>query len=100
MDFVDPFGWHSVDADRLKVIHERLGQLETQTWGDILIQAKKQNHSVAIDSLCKEARDRAEYALFETLGPGARVGFSIKGFSLFCGGTLTTLFVHPCANDS
>ena len=58
LDLADPFGWHTVDAERLSIIREKLGQLETQTWGEILVKAKKQNHSVGIGSLCKDARDR------------------------------------------
>lgn len=58
MDFIDPFGWHTVDSEKLAVIREKLGQFETRTWADILVVAKKQNHSVAIDGLCKEAQAR------------------------------------------
>ena len=58
MEFVDPFGWHSVDAARLRYIQERLGQFERMTWNEILIQGKKQNHSIPISRLCKLAQDR------------------------------------------
>jgi hypothetical protein len=58
MDFVDPFGWHTVDSQKLEDIRSKLGQLETRTWGEILLRAKKQNHSVSIEILCKDAQDR------------------------------------------
>lgn len=58
MDFMDPYGWHAVDSEKLTNIRTKLGQLETRTWGEILIQAKKQNHSVAIERLCKDAQVR------------------------------------------
>lgn len=58
MEFVDPFGWHVVSGDGLHLIRERLKAFESMTWNEILIHGKKQNHSVAISDLCKDARDR------------------------------------------
>lgn len=36
----------------------RFQALETQTWGEILIAGKKENHSVEVSSLNKTAKDR------------------------------------------
>lgn len=36
----------------------RLKALETQTWGEILLQNKKQNHSLNLDELNKAAQNR------------------------------------------
>lgn len=35
-----------------------LQNLETRTWGEILIHAKKHNHNILVDDLNKKARDR------------------------------------------
>lgn len=35
-----------------------LKSLESQTWGEILINSKKQNHSIKVDALNKPAQDR------------------------------------------
>ena len=35
-----------------------MASLESMTWGSILVRDKKQNHTVAVTSLCKEAQDR------------------------------------------
>lgn len=36
----------------------KLKSLETQTWSEILVENKKQNHSINLDSLNKVAQDR------------------------------------------
>lgn len=56
----DPFGWHTVPGDKLKEIREKLGHLESRTWADILVHAKKQNHFISVDKISKQARDRLE----------------------------------------
>jgi hypothetical protein len=58
LEFVDPFGWHDVDALKIREIRQKLANFESMTWNDILIKAKKQNHSVPLSRLCKEAQDR------------------------------------------
>lgn len=47
----------------------RLEALETQTWGEILVRDKKQNHSLNLDDLNKVAQDRlaARYIEAESL---------------------------------
>ncbi len=58
MEFVDPFGWHIVTTDVLDFIRKKLGYFESMTWADILIVAKKHNHTVTIDQLCTRAQKR------------------------------------------
>ena len=50
-------------------IFPRLKALETQTWKEILIHSKKQNHSLNLDELNKAAQDRlaARYIEAESL---------------------------------
>jgi hypothetical protein len=64
MELVDPFGWHRVDGTTLQYVRNRLAQFETMTWSEILVQAKKQNHSIEVTDLCKEARRRLEERRF------------------------------------
>ena len=42
------------------VIFPKLREFETMTWSDILLKGKKQNHSIAVDSLNKVAQERLE----------------------------------------
>jgi hypothetical protein len=55
MEFCDPFGWHTVDANRLLRIHERLRSFETMSLGDII---GRHNHLIPINRLSKVAQDR------------------------------------------
>lgn len=57
---VDPFGWHALDGHKLKNIRERLSQFETMTWSEVLVKAKKQNHSIKVSSICTAAQQRLE----------------------------------------
>lgn len=54
----DPYGWHNLTTERLYQLIDRIKHFETMTWNEILIKAKKYNHSVAIWRLEKKARDR------------------------------------------
>ena len=58
MEVVDPFGWHNLNANELQFVREKLKEFESMTWSQILVVAKKQNHSVSIDDLIKEAQKR------------------------------------------
>ena len=58
MEFVDPFGWHILDANGVNAIREKLANFETMTWKEILLDSKKQNHNVSVDDLVKEAQNR------------------------------------------
>lgn len=58
LEFVDPYGWHLVDAATLHHIREKLAQYEAKTWNQILVKEKHWNHTVPTVKLSKEARDR------------------------------------------
>jgi len=58
LEFVDPFGWHILDANGVDAIREKLANFETMTWREILLDAKKQNHNVSVGDLVKKAQDR------------------------------------------
>lgn len=60
METKDPYGWHTIDMKTFEHIQERLKNFESMTWSAILLDGKKQNHSVAVDRLCKQAKDRLE----------------------------------------
>lgn len=58
MEFADPFGWHTLDANKLMDIRQKLIDFESRTWREILVISCKQNHTVPIEKLDKAARDR------------------------------------------
>jgi hypothetical protein len=58
MEMVDPFGWHTVDADVLHYLRGRLTDFEGRTWADIL--NSKHNHNVNVEDLCKDAQQRLD----------------------------------------
>lgn len=58
MEFVDPFGWHILDVNKVLDIQKKLIGFESMTWREILVDSRKQNHTVSVESLCKQARDR------------------------------------------
>jgi hypothetical protein len=58
MEFVDPFGWHQVPADKLHEIRFKLGGFEGQTWGDIITRSQNNHHFMAVVKICQEAQDR------------------------------------------
>lgn len=60
IEMVEPFGWHRITGDTLKYIRERLAQFETMTWAEILIKAKKQNHSIKVEAICTSAQRRLD----------------------------------------
>jgi hypothetical protein len=60
MELVDPFGWHTVDAETLLSIRQKLAHFETMTWSEILVTGKKRNHSIAVEDLCLQAQHRLE----------------------------------------
>lgn len=58
VEMCDPFGWHEIHKDKLAEIRKKLADLEKSTWREILMDSKKQNHSISVDKLSKEARRR------------------------------------------
>jgi len=60
LEIEDPFGWHKIDEPTLHKIRERLQNFETMTWGEILLQGRKNHHFIRTSDLCPEARNRLE----------------------------------------
>ncbi len=60
MELVSPYGWHTVEGQKLRDIREKLAHFETLTWNEILVAAKKRNHSIAVPDLSPEAQKRVE----------------------------------------
>jgi hypothetical protein len=58
MDVSGIFGWDVLDAEGISFILGKLANFETMTWREILLDAKKQNHNVAVDKLSEEAQAR------------------------------------------
>jgi hypothetical protein len=54
----DPFGWHEIERGKIDDIRQKLIQFEGKSWNEILIKGKRWNHSVLVDDLCKDAKDR------------------------------------------
>lgn len=58
MEVGDPFGWHILDENEIQFVRDKLKEFESMTWDQILVKAKKQNHSIPIDNLIKDAQNR------------------------------------------
>jgi hypothetical protein len=58
LQLVHPFGWHEVTGSKIRDIRDKLANFESMTWNDIVVKAKKRNHTVLVSKICKEARDR------------------------------------------
>ena len=58
IELSDPYGWHILDASMIGYIKEKLSHFETMTWREILMDAKKQHHSISVDQLSKKAQNR------------------------------------------
>ena len=53
-----PFGWDVLDKEKLERIRQRLANLETMTWREILIKSKKQHHTIRVAALPGENQKR------------------------------------------
>lgn len=60
LELVDPYGWHRLSAEKLLDIRQKLAHFETMRWSELLVQAKKRNHSIKISEISPEARDRLD----------------------------------------
>lgn len=58
MDCEGDFGWNKATLDGLKEIRNVLCNLETMTWNEIFLEAKKQHHSCDVNGLSPIARKR------------------------------------------
>lgn len=67
----------------------RLKALETQTWGEILVRDKKQNHSLNLNDLNKVAQDRLAIRYIEA---ESLISLRIAGSRRLCGYILGKVF--------
>lgn len=58
MDHEGPFGWGRMTRQKLLTVHQRLANLESMTWHEILIMGKKANHAVQVEQMSKAAQNR------------------------------------------
>jgi hypothetical protein len=58
LEMRDPFGWHEIEKEKLDEIRQKLASLENSTWNDLLLIAKKQNHSIPVEDLDAAAQRR------------------------------------------
>jgi len=57
LQLIDPYGWHELSLHQIRYIQGKLVEFERKTWNEILVFAKKQNHSVPVSGLkCPRAR--------------------------------------------
>lgn len=56
LQLAGPFGWHDIEAAKLLEIRTKLANFESMTWNDIIVRAKKRNHTISVAQLCKEAQ--------------------------------------------
>ncbi len=52
-----PFGWSDIDRQDMVQVIERLKNLESMTWGDILDTGRKHNHPCDTSDICKDAQE-------------------------------------------
>jgi len=93
-----PFGCHELTADEWNRLRNHLSSLERQTWEEILIRAKKQNHNVAIDDLSRPAQDRLRQ-IFDPLDFDDLLSLRLSGRERIWGildrGAVTLLWWDP-----
>lgn len=56
LQIVGPFGWHDIEAAKLLEIRTKLANFESMTWNDIIVRAKKRNHTISVAQICKDAQ--------------------------------------------
>ena len=52
-----PFGWEQISRADLADVVAHLSSLESMTWNDIVVTARKHNHFCEVEELSKPARD-------------------------------------------
>jgi hypothetical protein len=58
LEMAEPYGWHTLDIQKLSYIQGKLAHFESMTWDEILIKSKKFNHSIATNKLSSDAQRR------------------------------------------
>ena len=97
MEFVDPFGWHVVSAQVMHFIREKLSNFETMTWGNIVVESKKQNHTVSIGQLSPLAKKRLKDLKLDDMDGllTLRLGGKQRVWGIFAEGVMTMLWWDP-----
>jgi len=57
LKLVSPHGWRDIVPSKLLEIRAKLANFESMTWNDILVTAKKRNHSVSVSRISNEAQN-------------------------------------------
>ena len=52
-----PFGWDQISRTDLEDVVTHLSSLESMTWSEIVVAARKQNHYCDVEDLSKPARE-------------------------------------------
>ena len=60
MEMCDPYGWHELGKEKLSEIRTKLGNFESMTWREILVDANKQNHFIAVCESVVEKTDKRQ----------------------------------------
>ncbi|MFN7961086.1 MAG: hypothetical protein U0002_07425 [Thermoanaerobaculia bacterium] len=78
LDDDGPFGWTHLDQDEVQTIRARLVALESQTWHEILVRDKRNNHSIAVEDLDRRARKRLQELKLDDLDAVVSIRVSAK----------------------
>jgi len=100
LDLDGPFGWNQLRTSKAEVAHtikDRLAHFESMTWGEILLEAKKQNHSIEVSKIIKEAQDRLIHLELNDVDQliSLRVGGAPRIWGLQKGEALAILWWDP-----
>lgn len=58
LEMVDPFGWHTIQREKLDEIRDKLAEFEKLSWNEILVQQKHWHHTVQVEKINKDAQER------------------------------------------
>jgi hypothetical protein len=58
MEMVDPFGWHQIPTLKVLEIRIKLGNFESQTWKQIIVQSQNHHHFMPVARICNGAQER------------------------------------------
>jgi len=99
MLWVDPFGWHSMNAADVAKVYGRLSTLERQTWREILQPStgRRKHHYMPVDQICKSAREQLEEKRLDDTDAlvSLRIGQTERVWGILQGGVLLVLWWDP-----
>lgn len=58
LEMEGPYGWHKIDIQTFEHIRAKLSDFESMTWNQILMDGKKQHHSISPEQITKAAKER------------------------------------------